>query len=127
MRTSETLLLVGACANALLAVTRLMGIRQVMDGARPLALFIDAKRASVATVLLRGVFLYALFAACTFAFPSELLTTRLGVLIGAGTGGYLALVALEEFRLPELRTWGLPLLAPTGALAYFAAYATKSI
>jgi hypothetical protein len=113
--------------NVWLALTRLMGMRQAMDSSRPLALFIDAKRSSVATVALRAVFLHGFFAACTLIFPAEMLQSPFGVLVGAGIAGYLALVAVEEWRLPEIRQFGRPVLAPIGAIAYVGALVAKTI
>lgn len=127
MRTPEILLIIGGCINSVLALGCLFGIRHVMDTSRPLTLFIDAKRSSVATVVLRKTFLYSFFVACTLIFPAEMLQSRFGVLVTAGIGGYLALVALEEWRLPEYRQFGRPVLAPLGAIAYLGAVVADGI
>jgi hypothetical protein len=115
-------LLIGALANVALGLVRLLSVRQVLDSSKPVILSADVKRASLVVVSLRGTFLHGLFAALTLSFPEELLSTRLGSLVGAGIGGYLALMALEHFRLPEFKNFGLPLAAPVGAAAYLCAY-----
>jgi hypothetical protein len=127
MSIPQVLLVVGACVNISFALTRLMGLRQAMDSSRPLAVSIHAKRSSVAMVALRAVFLHGFFAACTLLFPAEMLRSPLGVLVAAGIAGYLALVAVEEWRLPELRQFGRPVLAPIGAIAYVGALVARTI
>lgn len=119
---ASTLLFIGALANIVIAVLRFLSIREILDNSKPPVFGADVRRSSLVIVSLRGAFLHGLFAAITFGFPQELMATRFGSLVGVGVGGYLALVAIENIRLPELNKFGLPLVAPVGALAYFCAY-----
>ena len=122
MPGNSTLLAVGGVANIVIALVRVVSIRSALDQSIPLPLGNDANRPSLVIVTLRAAFLHALFAAVTLGFPRELLTNGLGALIGIGIGGYLTLMSLEQFRLPEFKSYGLPIAAPVGALAYFGAY-----
>lgn len=119
---TNTFLLVGALANVVLGIVRLLSIRQVLDKSKPLVFSADVQRASLVIVSLRGAFLHGLFAAITLSFSAELASTPLGSAVGMGIGGYLALMAVEQLRLPEFKEFGLPLTAAIGAVAYLCAY-----
>jgi len=113
-RAALTAIVLGGIANLMLAARCLLAAR-LAQGA-------DATvfaRSGVRAVMIRMVYLWLAFAAVSLAFPTEMLTTSIGVAVSIGICGFLAVEAAVYISTPELRAdlatrW----LSIFGALCY---------
>jgi hypothetical protein len=84
----------GGLANLALALIHLLGVKAL----KPTP---NAGVSTVRLMNLRSVYLYAFFAALSFAFPRPLVTTALGIAVSSGIGGFLAVQTVILLLSPE--------------------------
>ena len=119
-RGALTAIVLGAIVNLALASLCLWAARLAERAARnEPEVRAGFTRSSVRAVMIRSVYLRLAVAAVSLAFPTEMLTTPIGIAVSVGICGFLVVDAVVYISTPELRgdrmtRW----LSVAGALCY---------
>jgi hypothetical protein len=112
---------VGGVAMTFVVAFRIVATSNLSDGSKPLPFKTQVARTSLIFMQAKGIVVYLLFAGLSFAFADQLVASALGIALLFGMSVVLALGALEELMVPELRRFKSPLhwiVAAFGAVAY---------
>jgi hypothetical protein len=116
-----TAVALGGLANLVLALLNFVGLRHVTDPSKPLPRPSAFGRTSLRLEATRNIYLYLLYAALSFVYPTALVTTALGRGVLSGIFGYLLIQTFVFTMVPEIRLknwWVLPCATGTGAACY---------